>query len=164
VRHYRHPAETNNGNPTENPLLKTNTYLKTWPTTLPTNLSVSHHFSTPSKTKDTSIQNSFFKSTILIFKDLLDLSRLLVRFMIVMKVRWQATSWLLTSFAWRSCTSPFTKTNDMGSWFIMTYHRWMCSGYMVDKRPTIGLAKNNARRCCKLSWNCLIIDFSLAHL
>lgn len=42
----------------------------------------------------------------------------------------------------------------MGSWFIMTYHRWMCSGYMVDKRPTIGLAKNNARRCCKLSWNC----------
>ena len=42
----------------------------------------------------------------------------------------------------------------MGSWFIMTYHRWMCSGYMVDKRPTIGLAKNNARTCCKLSWNC----------
>ncbi len=142
------PLQKNSGNPTENFLLKTNNYLKTWPNTLPTNLSVSHHFPTPSKTKDTSLQNSLFKSTILIIKDVLDLSRLLVRVMIVMNVK-KSNVLTLDQLCLEILHVTFWQSQRHGSWFILEIYRnfrWMCSGSMVDRHlakqlgwPTIAL-------------------------
>ena len=121
----------NSRNPTENFWLETNNYLKTWPNTLPTNLSVSHHFPIPSKTRDTSLQNSFFKSTILIIKDVLDLSRPFGESNDCNECKKISNVLTLDQLCLEILHVTFWQSQRHGILIYPRNLRWMCSGSMV---------------------------------